>query len=165
MGNAISYEIVGICRIQIKMYDGSVNKLTNVRHVPKLRNNLISLGVLYSGGYKCTVEGGVMKVSKGILLVMKAKRIENIYQLEGITESDQVAAVSKNVSVSTRLIWHQRLGHMSEKVLKVLLDHNLLLSLKSLKLYFCKHCIYEKHSRKNFKTGRHTSKGILDYIH
>jgi hypothetical protein len=55
-----------------------------------------------------------MKVYKGILLVMKAKRIRNLYQLEGRTESDQATTVSENASDSTRL-WHQHLGHMSEK--------------------------------------------------
>jgi transposase InsO family protein len=54
---------------------------------------------------------------------------------------------------------------MSEQGLKVLSDRKLLPSLKSLKLDFCKHCIYGKHNRQRFKTGRHTSEGILDYIH
>jgi transposase InsO family protein len=54
---------------------------------------------------------------------------------------------------------------MSEQGLKVLTDRRLLPSLKSLKLDFCKHCVYGKQSRQRFKTGRHTSEGILDYIH
>jgi len=71
MGNEISCKIVGIGRIQIKMHDGYVNTLINVRHVPELRKNLICLGVLDSEGYKCIVQGGVMKAYKDILLVMK----------------------------------------------------------------------------------------------
>jgi Fe-S cluster assembly iron-binding protein IscA len=129
-----------------------VLSISNVsRHVPELRKNLIYLGVLDYGGYKCTIQGGVMKVYKGILLVMKAKRIENLYQLEGRTESDHATTISENTNDSTRL-WHQRLGHMSEKGLKVLVDRKLLPSLKSLNLDFCKHCIYPKHSRQKFKT-------------
>jgi transposase InsO family protein len=54
---------------------------------------------------------------------------------------------------------------MSEQGLKVLTDCRLLPSLKSLKLDFCKHCIYGKHNRQKFKTRRHTSEEILDYIH
>jgi hypothetical protein len=54
---------------------------------------------------------------------------------------------------------------MRERGLKLLSDCKLLPSLKSLKLDFCKHCIYGKHNRHKFKTGRHTSEGILDYIH
>jgi hypothetical protein len=146
------------------MYDGSIRTLTYVRHVPELRKNLISLGVLDYVGYKCTVQGGVMKVFKGILQVMKVNRIENLYQLEGRTESDQESTISESESDSTHL-WHQCLGHMSEKGLKVLVDRKLLPSLKSLNLNLCKHCIYGKQSRQKFKTGRHSSKGVLDYIH
>jgi hypothetical protein len=73
MGNDISSKVVGIGSIRIKMFDGTIEILTDVRHVPELRKNLISLGVLDTGGYKTIVQGGVMKVYKGILLVMKEK--------------------------------------------------------------------------------------------
>jgi hypothetical protein len=64
------------------MFDGYVKILTNVRHVPELRKNLISLGVLDTRGYKSIVQGRIMKVYKGILLVMKAKKVENVFLLE-----------------------------------------------------------------------------------
>ena len=54
---------------------------------------------------------------------------------------------------------------MSEKGLKVLVNHKLLPNLKSLNLNFCKHCVFGKQCRQKFKFGSHTSKGILDYIH
>jgi hypothetical protein len=157
-------QAVGIGSIRIKMFDGSIKILTDVRHVPELRKNLISLGVLYDGGYKSIVQGGVMKFYKGILLVMKEKKVGNMFLLEGRTELDHATTVSEYDGDIFRL-WHQRLGHMSERGLKVLFDRKLLPRLKSLKLDFCKHCIYGKHNRKRFKTGRHTSEGILDYIH
>jgi hypothetical protein len=87
MGNDFSCKIFGVGSVWIKMHDGSVRTLTYVRHVPELRKNLISLGVLDYVGYKCTTQGGVLKVSKVILVVMKEKRIRNLYQLEGRTES------------------------------------------------------------------------------
>ena len=67
------------------MYDGIVRTLTDVRHVPELRKNLISMGVLDNTGYKFAVQSGVMKISKGILVVMKEKRVGNLYKLEGRT--------------------------------------------------------------------------------
>jgi hypothetical protein len=143
MGNDKSCKVVGIRSIQIKMFDGTIKILTDARHVLELRKNLISLGVLDTGGYKSIVLGGVMKVYKGILLVMRAKKVGNLFLLEGRTESDNVTTISENDSDSIRL-WHQRLDHMSERGLKVLSGHNLLPNLKSLKLDFCKHCIYGK---------------------
>jgi hypothetical protein len=79
MGNEFSCKIVGVGSIRIKMYDGYVRTLIDVNHVPELTNNLISLGVLYSVVYRCTNQGGVIKVSKGILVVMKTKMIVNLY--------------------------------------------------------------------------------------
>jgi hypothetical protein len=119
MGNDFSCKIVGVARVQIKMHDGFVRTLTNVRHIPELRKNLISLGVLDSAGYKCTTQGAVWKESKGMLVVMKEKRIENLYQLEGRTKVNQAVVASVDASDSVHL-WHQCLGHMSEKWLKVL---------------------------------------------
>jgi hypothetical protein len=37
----------------------------------ELRKNLIPFGVLDSDGYRCKNQGGVLKVSKGILVFMK----------------------------------------------------------------------------------------------
>jgi hypothetical protein len=73
------------------MFDGTTKILTDVRHVPDLRKNLISLGALDSNGYKTVIQGGVMKIYKGILLVMKAKKVGNLFQLEGRTGSDHVS--------------------------------------------------------------------------
>ena len=41
----------------------------------------------------------------------------------------------------------------------------LLPSLKYVDLKFCEHCVFGKQARQKFKSGKHTSKGILDYIH
>ena len=95
---------------------------------------------------------------------MKAKKVGNLFQLEGRTGSDHVSTVSEHDSSSIRL-WHQRLGHMSERGLKILADRKLLPNLRSGKLDFCKHCLFGKQSKQKFKTDKHTSKGILDYIH
>jgi hypothetical protein len=59
-----------------------------------------------------------MKVYKGILLVMKEKKVRNLFLLEGIIELDHVIVVSENNSDYVRL-WHQWLGHMSEQRLNV----------------------------------------------
>jgi hypothetical protein len=58
-----------------------------VRHVSDLWKNQISFGVLDTRGYKSIFQGGVMKVYKGILLVMKAKKVGNLFMLEGSCDS------------------------------------------------------------------------------
>ena len=62
MGNNESCKTMGIGSIKIKMHDNVIRTLTNVKHVPGLKRNLISVGDLDSKGFKCKVEGGVMQI-------------------------------------------------------------------------------------------------------
>ena len=81
MGNDITYKVVRIYTIQIKMHDDIVRALTNVRHVPNLKKILISLGTLNSNGCTYKVGDGVLRISKGALIVMKGKKINGLYAL------------------------------------------------------------------------------------
>ncbi|OIT02555.1 hypothetical protein A4A49_54077 [Nicotiana attenuata] len=63
------------------MHDGIVRTLTDVRYVPELKKNLISLGTLESLGWKFTGEGGVLKNFQGALVIMKAHRSGSLYTL------------------------------------------------------------------------------------
>nr|KYP38721.1 Retrovirus-related Pol polyprotein from transposon TNT 1-94 [Cajanus cajan] len=51
MGNDMACKTIGIRTIQIKMHDGVIRTLTEVRHVPDLKKNLISVGVLDTKGF------------------------------------------------------------------------------------------------------------------
>lgn len=141
MGDNVSCQTVRIGNIRIKMYDNLVRTLTSVRYVPQLKKMLISLGVLDSYGYNFRGQNGVMKVSKGTLVVMKAEKVGNLYRLKGNTHVSEATIVSEKEEEDTR-VWHQRLGQMSEKGLHLLMNDKLLPDLKSLKLDFCKHCVY-----------------------
>ena len=46
MGNDAICKVVGKGIIRLKMLDGMTRELVNVRHVPDLKKNLISLGML-----------------------------------------------------------------------------------------------------------------------
>jgi hypothetical protein len=56
--------------IRIKMFDGVVRTLCDVRHVLDVEKNLISLGTLDSNGFSYKSEGGIMKVRKSVMVVM-----------------------------------------------------------------------------------------------
>lgn len=64
--DGIELSVVGVGTVRIKMYDGVVRTL-EVRHVPELRKNLISLSLLDSHGYRYSGEGEVVKVIRGAL--------------------------------------------------------------------------------------------------
>jgi transposase InsO family protein len=62
-------------------------------------------------------------------------------------------------------MWHQKLGHMSEKGLKILSDKKLLPGLTKVTLPFCEHCVTSKKHRLKFGKSTTKSKCILDLIH
>ncbi|KAK2976787.1 hypothetical protein RJ640_027623 [Escallonia rubra] len=115
MGNDAVCKVMGIGTIKIKMFDGIVRTLGDVRYIPDLKKNLISLGTLDSIDCSISIKCGVMKVNKGAMVIMKGQKIGNLYKLIGNT-------VIGGASVSTHVgsnndnseLWHKRLGHLSE---------------------------------------------------
>ena len=61
MGNNNACNIVGIGSATMKLNDGTVKLLRNVRHVPHLKRNLISLGMLDSLGCEYKGKCGVFQ--------------------------------------------------------------------------------------------------------
>ncbi|GLT72015.1 hypothetical protein SLA2020_439880 [Shorea laevis] len=120
MGNDVACKIVGIGTIKIRMHDGIVRTLTNVRHIPDLKKNLISLGTLDSLGYKYSGEGGVIRVSNDSLIVMEGNKVDGLYFLQGstVTGSDVVSS-SDNLESDTTRLWQMWLGHSMEVELQV----------------------------------------------
>ena len=53
--------------------------LKDVRHVPEVRLNLISAGRLDDEGYTGSIRSGVMKFSKGSLIVARARKVNTLY--------------------------------------------------------------------------------------
>jgi len=118
MGNDAVCKTVGIDNIRMRMFDEHVRTLINVRHVQDLKKNLLSLGDLEARGYKFSGVNGVIKVTRGSMMILKGERIANLYKLtESIIISDALAAKEKE---DTTRLWHMRLRHMSERGFQVL---------------------------------------------
>jgi hypothetical protein len=113
LGNEQSCEIVGKGDVKIKL-NGSVWELKNVRHIPNLTKNLISVGQFASDGYTTVFHGDNWKISKGAMTVARGKKSGTLYMT---AEACHLIAAAINESPN---LWHQRLGHMSEKGMKVM---------------------------------------------
>ncbi|KAG8491252.1 hypothetical protein CXB51_014428 [Gossypium anomalum] len=167
MGNNASCKTAGVGTIKVKMFDGVVKTLSDVRHVPKLERNLILLSTLDSKGYRYTAESRVLKISKGSLVVMKGPRkTAKLYVLQGSTVTGDATVASSSLSDDdiTKL-WHIRLGHMSKNDMVELSKRGLLDGQGICKLNFCEHCIFGKQKKVRFTRGIHNTKGMLEYIH
>ena len=71
MGNDARCHIRGVGDVRIKMHDGVIRTLSKVYHIPELKRNLISLGTLEKNGCKYVAENGILRISKGALVVLK----------------------------------------------------------------------------------------------
>ena len=84
MANNTTNRVVGEGTIRLHSHDGRVVVLTGVRHVPGLRKNLISLGMLDSKGFNFSSKGGVLEVSKNGKMMLKGQLDGgNLYKLLG----------------------------------------------------------------------------------
>ena len=163
MGNNVSCKVAGIGTVRIRMFDGVVHTLGDVRHVLVLKRNLIYLSTLDAKGYKYTGEGGVLKISKGALIVMKGhQKTVMLYVLQVATIIGDVAVTSRSLSEDDIMkLWHMRLRHMSDNSMANLSRRGLLDGKKTSKLVFCERCIFGKQKRVRFSFGIHKSKGYL----
>ncbi|KAH9751460.1 hypothetical protein KPL71_014309 [Citrus sinensis] len=83
MGNNQPCRTIGIGTIRLKMFDGMVKELKEVRFVPALKKNLISVGALEAKGYKVTIEDGTMKFTHGAIMILQGIQHHNLYYLKG----------------------------------------------------------------------------------
>ncbi|GJR03927.1 zinc finger, CCHC-type containing protein [Tanacetum coccineum] len=83
-GDGRKCRVRGTGKVQVQMRDGSSFVLDNVRYVPELRRNLISLGTLKKEGFTVKMQSGKIKVIKGSLVVLSGTRRANcVYTLDG----------------------------------------------------------------------------------
>ncbi|GJW27376.1 retrotransposon protein, putative, ty1-copia subclass [Tanacetum coccineum] len=165
LGDNRECKIRGIGKVRVQLKDGSSFVLHNVRFIPELKRNLISMGTLEKEGYTVKMQSGKIKVIIGSRVVLSGTRRDNcVYSLDG-----HALAGDLNVSVkekdSLAQVWHKRLGHISEARLHVL-EKQCLFGKKSLgKLDFCENYILGKSHQVSFSVGRHTTQGVIDYVH
>ncbi|KAE8688664.1 arginine/serine-rich protein 45-like [Hibiscus syriacus] len=145
--NDHALEIVGVRTIKLKMYDGTIKV---VRNVKDLKKNLLSYGLLDNNASKIETRKGIMKVFRGALVVLKCEKIAtNLYMLKGETLLVVEASVA-SCSSDSAMLWHQKLGHMSEQGMKVLAEQKLLPCLTKISL-----C--ERMHQKTVHSGEHSS--------
>jgi len=75
------YNVKGIGTVHTKMFDGIVQELKEVRYVPQLKRNLISIGALKMLGLVISIRDDVFKMTKSSVVVMKGIHRNNLYYL------------------------------------------------------------------------------------
>ena len=116
LADGSALDVVGLGNVRISLPNGFVWLLENVRHIPDLRRNLISVQ-LDDEGHALLFVGGTWKVTKGARVLAHGKKIGTLYMTSCPRDTIAVADTSTDTS-----LWHRRIGHMSEKGMKMLLS-------------------------------------------
>ncbi|KAL6328733.1 hypothetical protein AAG906_003750 [Vitis piasezkii] len=127
LADGSALDVVGLRDVRIWLPNGSVWLLEKVQHIPDLRRNLIAVGQLDDEGHAILFVGGTWKVTKGARVLARGKKIGTLYMTS--CPRDTIAVVDASIDTS---LWHCRLGHMSEKGMKMLLSKGKLPELKSI---------------------------------
>ncbi|KAL8099872.1 hypothetical protein AgCh_032213 [Apium graveolens] len=81
--NGKMVKVAGIGEVTMKCHNGRVQKLTQVRYIPELNQNLILLGKLVDLGYTIMMKNSMLKVTKGDLEILKGRKDKrNLFVLE-----------------------------------------------------------------------------------
>ena len=75
LGNDEPCDIVGKGDVVVSLSNGSTLKLRNVRQVPKLKRNLISVEQLADEGMETTFDSDVCKITKGAMVMAHGKKV------------------------------------------------------------------------------------------
>ncbi|GJS90901.1 hypothetical protein Tco_0773537 [Tanacetum coccineum] len=88
-------DIIRIKSIMVKMHDGTVRTIRDVRHVESLKKNLLSLGQLDDLGCKVEIQNKIMKIINGALVLMRVEKVAaDLCKLKGEIMEETEASVA-----------------------------------------------------------------------
>ncbi|GJX37099.1 hypothetical protein Tco_0250402 [Tanacetum coccineum] len=109
--------------------------LKDVRYIPCLKKRLIFVGQLDEKGYHVGFGDQQWKVTKGSLVVARGNKCGSLYMVEVPSNRINAAIDGKGNAA----LWHQRLGHMSEK--------GMIPYLQKAVVGFCEPCVLGKQKK------------------
>lgn len=163
MGNKTVAKVKGVGSIKVINEEGGAVLLSNVRYIPDMDRNLLSLGTFEKEGYSFESKNGVLRIKQGDRMLLTGNRYDTLYLLKWRLATQESLAVVR--SGDDTVLWHRRLGHMSQKNMNLLVRKGLLDKKKISVLGSCDDCIYGKAKRVGFNIAQHDTKEKLEYIH
>jgi len=77
MGDNHTCQLVGKSIVRIRMYDGTLRELKEVIYIPTMTKKIISDGALEAEGLRGTLGEGILKMSSGLLVILKSIKHNN----------------------------------------------------------------------------------------
>ena len=150
MGNRDMSTIVGKGTVCIETSTCCKLTLENMRHLPDIRLNLLSVGKLDDIGLGSYFGEGKWKLTKGSLILARGAKQGCLYVTKTKLCKTDVNIAERDSSIE---LWHKRLGHMSEKGLHSLARKDFLPKLKGMTLRPYVDCLAGKQHMIAFRTS------------
>ena len=165
MGNDKLSKIMGRGDISLETNTGRCLVLKDVRHVPDMRLNLISTGLLDDEGCTNIFGDGKWKLRRGPEILARGKKENTLNMTYAKVCSGYAVTLGEDSPVE---LWHKRLGHISEKGLTILAKREVLsgVNVKDMHLKACTDCLAGKQHRASFHRSPAPRKSnVLDVVH
>lgn len=124
MGNKMTCQVVEISSTRLKLHDGIIRKLLEVRYITKLKRNLISLGMLDQNRCSIKAKNVISKVLKDFIVVITTERHNNVYVLFRKTMSGSTLIFVDGENMQTKLLY-LKFVYLSKRNLKELYDQGM----------------------------------------
>ncbi|RVX10368.1 Retrovirus-related Pol polyprotein from transposon TNT 1-94 [Vitis vinifera] len=169
-GSKVKVEFFGI--IKLKLIIESFLLLHNVAFIPSLRRNLISVSILDRQGYTFHFGGGKVDIFSNSVLIGNAILFGNLYSLSlhhgSLCDSSSVNSVvgckRARMNLSSSMLWHKRLGHISRQRLERLVKDGVLSNLDFSYFETCVVCLKRNMTAKT-KEEKIDRYGYVELIH
>jgi hypothetical protein len=166
LGDDSTTKIIGRGKFKLRLIDGRIRTLPGVLHIPGLARNLIFVRKMDDAGVKTIFGKETSIMVQGTMVLLKGVQFGTLYKLQGSTISDGCSSsIVPDIGVQEErtptfsrekvMLWHQRLGHIGEKGLRLLHGKGMVegMSNCSMDFDFCVHCLYGKKNRVRFPSG------------
>jgi hypothetical protein len=174
LGDDSTTKNIGQGKFKMRLIDGRIRTLPSVLYIPGLAINLSSIRKMDDVGVKTIFEKETYRMVRGAMVLLKGVRFGTLYKLQGSTISDgcNISIVpdigvekerTPTVSREKVMLWHQRLGHIEKKALRLLHGEVMLKGMFKCSMDFdlCEHYVYGKKHRVRFPFGATRAEGIL----
>jgi hypothetical protein len=141
----------------LRLIYGSIRILHGVFHIPGLAINLISVRKMDDAGVKTIFEKETCRMVQGAMVLLKGFQFGTRHKLQGSIISDGCnSSIVPDIGVEEErtptvsgekfMLWHQRLGNIGGKGLRLLHGKGMVKFMSNCSLDFdlCEHCVYGK---------------------
>ena len=162
-GDPIQAEAVGT--YVLKLPSGKILELRNCYYMPKIIRNIISVPLLLKQGYTMNVMSSGCSISLSNEIICYGIFCNGLLTLSTNDNIFHVSNKRKRDDVNNTLLWHCRLGHISETRINKLYKENFFDPYDYESLGTCESCLMGKMTKTPFSGHGERTKELLGLIH